>query len=152
MGLLAPLARPLVRLVGGRRASRTEVIILAGYAGLCGLFYGVVINLWFWPFMTGPSDQYWQAGVSLAETVRRYAVYYAATSLVWDVFAVAGNVLLVSVFGAATLAALRRFHQRFDFEYRPPEPVGAVEHLDKPAAPVAKGGSAMALSEGRGRA
>jgi energy-coupling factor transport system substrate-specific component len=89
---------------------------------LGGLFFGIVINLWFWPYMTGPADQYWQAGVGLAETVRRYAVYYLATSLLWDVFAVAGNVLLVMVFGAATLRALRRFQQRFDFEYQPGEP------------------------------
>jgi energy-coupling factor transport system substrate-specific component len=122
MGLLAPLAWLLLRLVGGRQGSRAELALLAVFAGLGGLFFGVVINLWFWPYMTGPSDQYWQAGVGLAETVRRYAVYYLATSLLWDVFAVAGNVLLVMVFGAATLRALRRFQQRFDFDYQPVEP------------------------------
>ena len=155
MGLIAPLARPLVRLLGGRPNSRTEVVVLAGYAGLCGLFYGVVINLWFWPFMTGPADQYWQAGVSFAETVQRYALYYTATSLLWDVFAVAGNLFLVAVFGAATLRALRRFHQRFEFEYRPVgvsiEPNPADELPDKQATPVAKTGlprPAMSLSEG----
>ncbi len=155
MGLIAPLARPLVRLLGGRPNSRTEMVVLAGYAGLCGLFYGVVINLWFWPFMTGPADQYWQAGVSFAETVQRYALYYTATSLLWDVFAVAGNLFLVAVFGAATLRALRRFHQRFEFEYRPVgvsiEPNPADELPDKQATPVAKTGlprPAMSLSEG----
>jgi energy-coupling factor transport system substrate-specific component len=155
MGLIAPLARPLVRLLGGRPNSRTEIVVLAGYAGLCGLFYGVVINLWFWPFMTGPADQYWQAGVSFAETVQRYALYYTATSLLWDVFAVAGNLFLVAVFGAATLRALRRFHQRFEFEYRPVgmpiEPNPADELPDKPATPVAKTGlprPAMSLGEG----
>ena len=155
MGLIAPLARPLVRLLGGRPNSRTEIVVLAGYAGLCGLFYGVVINLWFWPFMTGPSDQYWQAGVSFAETVQRYALYYTATSLLWDVFAVAGNLFLVAVFGAATLRALRRFHQRFEFEYRPVgvsiQPNCADELPDRQAAPVAKTGQprpAMSLSEG----
>jgi energy-coupling factor transport system substrate-specific component len=122
MGLLAPLAWLLLRRMGGRPGSRAELALLAVFAGLGGLFFGIVINLWFWPYMTGPADQYWQAGVGLAETVRRYAVYYLATSLLWDVFAVAGNVLLVMVFGAATLRALRRFQQRFDFEYQPGEP------------------------------
>ncbi len=122
MGLLAPLAWLLLRLVGGRPGGRAELALLAVFAGLGGLFFGIVINLWFWPYITGPADQYWQAGVGLAETVRRYAVYYLATSLLWDVFAVAGNVLLVMVFGAATLRALRRFQQRFDFEYQPGEP------------------------------
>lgn len=134
MGLLAPLARPLVRLVGGRPNSKAEVVVLAGYAGLCGLFYGVVINLWFWPYMTGPADQYWTAGIGLGDAMRRYAVYYLATSLVWDVFAVAGNIALVALFGAATLRALRRFHQRFEFTVVPPtlagEPV-AVEDVSE---------------------
>lgn len=136
MGLLAPLAWPLLRLMGGRPDSRAELGMLAAFAGLGGLFFGVVINLWFWPYMTGPADQYWQAGVGLAETVQRYVVYYLATSLLWDVFAVAGNVLLVLVFGAATLRALRRFRQRFDFEYQPHELVaGEAKHA--PERPVA---------------
>lgn len=127
MGLLAPLALPLVRLTGGRPGSRRELAVLAAFAGLAGLFFGLVINLWFWPFMIGPADQYWQAGVTLAETVQRYAVYYLATSLLWDSFAVLGNVALVLAFGAATLRALRRFQQRFSFEY---------EAEDAPAQPA----------------
>jgi energy-coupling factor transport system substrate-specific component len=154
MGLIAPLARPLVRLVGGRPHSKAEVAVLAGYAGLCGLFYGVVINLWFWPFMTGPADQYWQAGVGLAATVQRYAVYYVATSLLWDVFAVAGNMLLVAVFGAATLRALRRFHQRFDFEFFPDGVVADamtsddVPHKQPSVSRPAQTLPVVALSEG----
>jgi energy-coupling factor transport system substrate-specific component len=163
MGLLAPLARPLVRLAGGRPNSKAEVVVLAGYAGLCGLFYGVVINLWFWPFMTGPADQYWAAGITLGETVRRYAVYYVATSLVWDVFAVAGNIALVALFGAATLRALRRFHQRFEFAVLSPDvasdPVAVDESLERPetgsligAGRPSRALPAISLSEGRGRA
>lgn len=135
MGLLAPLAWPLLRLMGGRPGSRAELGLLAAMAGLGGLFFGVVINLWFWPYMTGPADQYWQAGVGLAETVQRYAVYYLATSLLWDGFAIAGNVLLMMVFGAATLRALRRFRQRFDFEYQPHQPA-AGEPKPAPERPT----------------
>lgn len=118
MGLAAPLARPLVQLTGSRPGSRGELVVLTIFAGMAGLFYGVVINLWFWPFMTGPADQYWQAGAGLASTVQRYAAYYVATSLLWDGFAVLGNVMLVAAFGRATVRALRRFQQRFAFEYR----------------------------------
>jgi energy-coupling factor transport system substrate-specific component len=142
MGLLAPLALPLVRLAGGRAGSRRELAVLAAFAGLAGLFYGVVINLWFWPFMIGPAEQYWQAGVTLAETMQRYAVYYLATSLLWDAFAVAGNVALVLAFGAATLRALRRFQQRFSFEYEPENaPAQAA-----PATPVPAKRPALAPS------
>lgn len=119
MGLSAPLARPLVRLVGGRPGSRRELLMLAGFAGLWGLIYGVIINLWFWPFMAGPPDQYYQAGLSWGDVLRRYALFYLVTSLVWDLMAVVGNVALVLAFGAPTLRALRRFQQRFEFTYRP---------------------------------
>lgn len=117
MGLLAGGAAPLLRRLGVQGGSRLEITALIVAAGLAGLFYGVVINLWFWPYMTGPADQYWQPGVTWLETVRRYGVYYLATSALWDTFAVAGNVLLMAMFGQPALAALRRFHQRFVFEY-----------------------------------
>jgi energy-coupling factor transport system substrate-specific component len=118
MGLTAPLARPLVRMVGGA-GGRREVLALAAFAGLWGLIYGVVINLWFWPFMAGPAEQYYQAGLGWIDTLRRYALFYLTTSLVWDVMAVVGNVTLVIAFGGPTLRALRRFQQRFEFSYRP---------------------------------
>ncbi len=143
MGLLAPLAWLPLRLMRGRPGSRRELWLLAVLAGLGGLFFGVVINLWFWPYMVGPADQYWQAGAGLAEAVRRYAVYYVATSLLWDLFAVAGNVLLMVVFGAATLRALRRFRQRFDFEYRP-------WGLDTAAAAYSTSGAAAYSTGGGG--
>lgn len=119
MGLSAPLARPLVRLAGGQPGSRREVLVLAAFAGLWGLIYGVIINLWFWPFLAGPANQYYQAGLGWGDVLRRYALFYLATSLVWDLMAIAGNVTLVLAFGAPTLRALRRFQQRFEFSYRP---------------------------------
>ncbi|MFZ2362089.1 MAG: ECF transporter S component [Anaerolineae bacterium] len=119
VGLTAPLARPLVRALGGREGSRHEVAVLALFGALWGLVYGVVINLWFWPFLAGPAGQYYQAGLGLAAVVQRYAAFYLATSLLWDIMAMLGNGLLIAAFGRPALAALRRFQQRFDFDYLP---------------------------------
>lgn len=119
VGLSAPLARPIVRLSGGQPGSRRELAVLTVFAGVWGLLFGAIMNLWFWPFMTGPANQYWQAGVSMAETLRRYLAYYLVTSLLWDSLRLAGNVALMLAFGGATLRALRRFGQRFSFEYQP---------------------------------
>ena len=130
VGLSAPLARPVVRLAGRQPGSRREVLALAVVAGVWGLLFGAVMNLFFWPFMAGPADQYWQAGVGLAETAQRYAAYYVATSLLWDGMRVVGNVGLMLVFGGAALRALRRFRQRFDFDYR------AQPELPRAAEPV----------------
>lgn len=119
IGLSAPLARPVVRLLAGRPGGRAEVVVLAICAGLWGLLYGLIINLWFWPFMAGPAAMYWEVGLALPDLLRRYAAFYLATSLLWDSMAVAGNAALVAAFAAPTLRALRRFQQRFDFSYGP---------------------------------
>ena len=119
VGLTAPLVRPMIRALGGSEGSRHEVLALALFGALWGFIYGVVINLWFWPFMAGPAGQYYQAGLGLAAIVQRYAAFYLATSLLWDIMAMLGNGLLIAAFGRPALAALRRFQQRFDFDYLP---------------------------------
>ena len=73
------------------------------------------MNLWFWPFVGGPGEQYWRAGLSLAESVRRYLAFYVTTSLVWDLTRVVGTGAMLALFGGATLRALRRFERRFSF-------------------------------------
>jgi energy-coupling factor transport system substrate-specific component len=118
VGLSAPLCRPLVRAIGGT-GKRLEILVLAAFAGFWGVLFGIVMNVWFWPFAIGPADQYWEPGIGLAETITRYAVFYATTSLAWDVLRAFGNVVLMVAFGAAALQALRRFHRRFAFDYVP---------------------------------
>jgi energy-coupling factor transport system substrate-specific component len=51
--------------------------------------------------------------------VQRYAVFYLVTSLVWDLAAAAGNLILISVVGRTVLRVLRRFQARFAFSYEP---------------------------------
>ncbi len=119
VGLSAPLLRPLVRALGGAEGSRRELVVVALFGALWGFLYGLIINLWFWPFIAGPAAQYYETGLSLADVARRYAAFYLATSLLWDTMAMLGNGLLLLVFGRPALQALRRFQQRFDFEYLP---------------------------------
>jgi len=132
MGMSVPLCRPLVRLGSAildihrrprqqarPKAEALEVVILAAFAGLWGLVYGGIINVWFWPFAVGPADQHWAPGIGLGETLRRYAAFYLATSLAWDAMRAVGNVLLILAFGAPALRALRRFQRRFAFSHHP---------------------------------
>ena len=100
------------------------MLLLAIFGGLWGLIFGAIMNIWFWPFVVGSADLYWSPGTSAWETVRRYAVFYVATSLVWDVMRLVGNVVLILAFGPAILKVLRRFQQRFAFTHTPaPLPV-----------------------------
>ena len=103
VGLSAPLCRPLVRLLGGQ-GSKGEVAVLAVFGGYWGLLYGAIMNIWFWPYAIGPSQMYWQPGIGAWETLQRYLLFYAVTSLVWDLARMLGNMLLIAI-GARCRAA-----------------------------------------------
>ena len=111
-----------------RHLGRAEAVLLALWGFGMGLLFGAVMNLWFWPFIFAPgqSSLYWQTGLSLGQTLQRYAIFYGATSFVWDLGRAGGNGLLILLFGAPILRLLRRFRQRFRFHVDlviEPEPV-----------------------------
>ena len=143
VGMSAPLCRPAARVLvtlAGLRSTRAELIVLAGFGALWGLAFGAIMNIWFWPYAVGAADQYWQPGIGLIETARRYGAFYLLTSFVWDMLRAAGNALLIVVAGEAVLRILRRFQMRFDFAYSPvAEGVRVVGHAPLPA-PAGAGG------------
>lgn len=100
-----------------RRVS-VEVLLLCGLGFVWGLLYGVIINVYFWPFAMGPVAQAWTPGIGLRETLARYATFYVATSLGWDLMRAVGNVALILLLGAPTVQALTRFQRRSHFEIR----------------------------------
>jgi energy-coupling factor transport system substrate-specific component len=113
MGLCtAPLAWLARRL---RPGGRGEMALLMAYGYVWGLLFGALMNLWFWPF-TGGGELGWAPGMGLGETLRRYAVFYLATSFAWDSLRAIGNALLLAALGRPILKELRRFKQRFQFE------------------------------------
>lgn len=147
-GMSAALCRPLVRALGGE-GRRREVWVLALFAGLWGLLYGAIMNIWFWPFVVGAPDQYWQSGIAWHETVQRYALFYLVTSLWWDMLRLGGNIFLVLVFGGPTLRVLQRFYRRFTFVY---VPVSADSTDYAPVGSGAVSSGAVSSSTARGRA
>jgi len=100
-----------------RHRTRVEVILLAIWGALLGLVFGAIMNLWFWPYLSGAggSEMYWEPGSSLWEALGRYLIFYAVTSLWWDMGRAGGNLLLILLFGAPALRLLRRFQRRFHF-------------------------------------
>lgn len=99
------------------RRAHVEVVMLAVWGAVVGLAFGALMNIWFWPYLFAPgqSQMYWQPGLGVIETLKRYAVFYAVTSLWWDLVRAAGNFVLLLLLGAAVLRLLRRFEQRFHF-------------------------------------
>ena len=68
------------------RERQAERWMLAAYGLGCGMVYGAVMNLWFWPFMgaTAPDGAGFVPGAGAAANLGHYAVFYATTSLLWD--------------------------------------------------------------------
>ena len=102
-----------------RRGSKWEIMLLAAVGLLLGLFYGAVMNLWFWPFVFQPehAEMYWQPGQGLLGVIKSYALFYVVTSFFWDLWRGIGNAALILIFGAPVLRLLDRYQQRFHFVF-----------------------------------
>ncbi|HYP39975.1 MAG TPA: ECF transporter S component [Chloroflexia bacterium] len=100
---------------------RLERWLLAAWGALAGILFGAMMNLWFWPYIivggTFPAEQVWHPGAGLLDAVQRYLAFYLATSLPWDLWKSAGNVLLILFLGPPVLRLLKRYKQRFFFKY-----------------------------------
>ncbi len=82
------------------------------YISLWGWFYGVLTNLYFWPYAMSAPDIGWVPGQGIDETLLRYGRYYLVTSLIWDSARSVGNFLLMLVLGPSLIKALDRFKRR----------------------------------------
>ena len=100
-----------------RAAGRAERWVLAAYALLTGLAYGVFMNLWFWPFLgtSAPNGMGFVPGAPLADNLGHYALFYLTTSLGWDLPRGVLNAALVVLAGPALLRVFRRGARRAAF-------------------------------------
>ncbi len=109
-------------------SERRRLVVLAVFGAVWGLLFGALMNLWFWPFGAPGAGEtgslYWTPGLSFGETVERYGRFYLVTSLGFDLFRAAGNVVLVLVLGGPILRLLERYRRRFG--WRPWEELPAV--------------------------
>lgn len=96
---------------------RRELGMLAGYVAVASLAYGLLLNLWFWPFGAQPESAVsFVPGAPLAENLGRFWAFHLATSLGWDLPRAVTNTALVLVLGGPMLAALRRIARRAAFD------------------------------------
>ncbi len=102
-----------------RAGGRREIWLLAAYGAVSAIGYGLVMNMWFWPFLatgSAPVGGGFVAGASMGENLGRYAVFYVATSLGWDLPRAVLTAALVLVTGRPVLRTLRRAVRRAAFE------------------------------------
>jgi energy-coupling factor transport system substrate-specific component len=95
---------------------RVELALLAAYGAVAGLAYGLVMNLWFWPFGGGyGTGLSYVPGDPVLSNLHRFWAFHLATSLAWDLPRAASNVVLVLLAGRPVLGALRRAARRAAF-------------------------------------
>lgn len=101
---------------GGRR----DIVVLALFGAVWGFLYGAILNLTEWPFAAPGLREsvglYWVPGMSFGETISTYARFYLTTSLVYDAFRAAANVVLVLALARPVLRLFERYRSRFTWQ------------------------------------
>ena len=80
-------------------------------------FYGLLLNLSFWPFTLGGETRLsFVPGAPVIENLHRYLLFDVTTSLGWDTGRAITNAILIALAGGAVLAALRRAARKASFD------------------------------------
>lgn len=97
---------------------RAERWLLTAYGLFCGLGYGLVMNLWFWPFLgdSAPAGAGFVPGADAATNLGHYAVFYVTTSLAWDLPRGLLTAALTLLASGSLLRALRRSIRKARFD------------------------------------
>jgi len=96
---------------------RREIAVLAVYGAVAALAYGLVMNLWFWPFVVADDTSVsYVAGASVLDNLRRFWAFHVTTSFGFDIPRAVFTALFIVVAGRPILGALRRVARRAAFE------------------------------------
>jgi len=98
------------------QSNRLTLAMLAVFAFGWGLLYGVILNLYFWPFVVGDTATLAVNDSGIGAAVSSYGAFYMATSFIWDIFRAFGNIVLILALGIPAIRAMNRFRDRFQFE------------------------------------
>ncbi|MGO4237071.1 ATP-binding cassette domain-containing protein [Pseudarthrobacter sp. YAF2] len=93
-----------------RVRGRAELWMLAGYGVVASYVFGLLLNLWFWPFAVGSGTGIsYVPGAPLGTNLSSFLLYSLLTSTAgWDTLRAVTTVIGIGVVGRAVLAALRR--------------------------------------------
>lgn len=103
-----------------RATGRREIAVLVAYGVLAAYAYGILLNLWGWPFILGvevpgqdSTELSYVPGGSVGENLHRFAIYTLLTSTGgWDTGRALTNALALALLGPAVLTTLRRAARR----------------------------------------
>jgi energy-coupling factor transport system substrate-specific component len=98
-----------------RASGRRELWLLTAYGFVASLAYGLLLDLWFWPYLSEGTTGAPVPGAPLAENLHRFLAFHLATSMGWDIVRAMTTAVLVLVVGAPVLGALHRVARRAAF-------------------------------------
>lgn len=100
---------------------RAEIGMLAAYGLIASMAYGLVMNLWFWPFLGGlEATAYspailFEPGAPVSDNLARWFAFSLVTSLGWDIPRGVLTATLILIVGRPVLTALTRASRRANF-------------------------------------
>ncbi|WP_254716243.1 ECF transporter S component [Actinomadura sp. WMMB 499] len=105
-----------------RVTGKAEIAMLVAYGIAVAYAFGFLMNLWFWPFITGAEVPYHDGHISyvpgdpVLENLHRFTVFTLLTSTAgWDTGRAVTNTVAILVLGPAVLATLRRAARKASF-------------------------------------
>ncbi|MFI8633859.1 ATP-binding cassette domain-containing protein [Microbacterium sp. NPDC077663] len=116
-----------------RVRGRGEIVLLAIYGVVASYLFGLVMNLWFWPFAVGGGTTIsYQAGAPMGENLASFLLYSLVTSTAgWDTVRAVTTVVGIVLVARPVLRSLRRV-KPVSLPVAPsaaPEPVATVRSL-----------------------
>ena len=100
------------RAPSSRAARAAEIAMLAAYALVSSLLYGLLLNLSQWPFVFTQGNLAYVPGAGAGENLSRLIAYTLATSLGWDLGRAVTTAVLIVLTGPVLLKLLRRTARR----------------------------------------
>ncbi|WP_285251007.1 ATP-binding cassette domain-containing protein [Pseudarthrobacter sp. fls2-241-R2A-168] len=93
-----------------RVRGKAELWMLAGYGVVASYLFGLLTNLWFWPFAVGAGTGIsYLPGAPLGTNLSSFLLYSLVTSTAgWDTLRAITTIIGIAVVGRAILAAFRR--------------------------------------------
>ncbi len=109
---------------------RAGLMALVAYGLVAGYAYGLVMNLWFWPFVVeGDSGVSFVAGASVVSNLGRFWAFHIATSLGFDTVRAVTTAALIASAGPSVVRSLRRATRPVRID----EEVAALQRISAPA-------------------
>jgi energy-coupling factor transport system substrate-specific component len=120
-----------VALIPKRVKGWSEILALALYGILAAEFFGIAMDLQFWPWALGVDSQLsYKAGAPFASNFAHFISYHFLSAMAWDIPRAIFTAALIIATGKPVLHTLRRAYTKAAFM----TPIEFIERVKEPGA------------------